>query len=57
MKISCKLFGCAYDPVDDSSPFLCFRCDSEVEGRKWCYGWQPFRKIYRLCMGWSWRES
>lgn len=56
MKIACFLFGCAYDPVDDSSAFECFRCCAIPDTEQWCWGVKWTRAIYRWCMGWHVRR-
>ena len=58
MRINCWLFGCAYDPVDDSSPFECFRCEAVPEEiraedeKVWLDGLKYPRAIYRWLNGW-----
>ena len=48
----CVLFGCAYDPVDDSSSFECFRCRCHPSDFGWSKGFFITRWIYRRLMGW-----
>jgi hypothetical protein len=64
MRVSCFLFGCWLDPVDESSPFECFRCGAvppmllyDSAGTHWCRGVPLVRRVYRWRNGWPWNAT